>query len=76
MDFKKVPKASEVIKHLELLISEHGDLPVCANDADTSWRLRIGITFKPKNNDRPSLFEINSEYHCMPDGLIGMPDEV
>lgn len=79
MNFDKAPKASEVIKTIQSLIDEYGDLPLCADDADTSWRMRIGIVFKPADEveEWPDRFEIKTEYHSMPKGLIGEPyDEI
>ena len=46
MDFTKAPKASDVIAALQGLILKHGDLPICADDPDTDWRMEIGIIHK------------------------------
>ena len=77
MNFDKAPRASEVIKAIQLLIDKHGDLPVCADDPDTAWRMRIGIIFKQCDvkEERPDRFEIKTDYHIEPKGLIGEPDD-
>jgi len=70
MDFNT--KASMAVKALEKLIAEYGDLPICADDPDTSYRLPIGIVFKPadKIEGWPARFEIKTEYHYDPKGMI------
>lgn len=72
MDFNDAPKASAVIEALQALIDQHGDLPVCADDPDTGWRLPIGIVHKAENKpeERPERFEIKTEYHGDPGGLV------
>jgi hypothetical protein len=77
MDFTKAPKASDVVQAIELLIFKHGDMPLCADDPDTSWRMRIGIVFKPENpkENWPARFEIKTSYSGKPPGLIGVDYE-
>jgi len=72
MDFIKAPKASDVINHLERLIARHGDLKICADDPDTDYRMEIGIVHKNFNRIEgwPERFEIKTDYHCSPKGLI------
>ena len=72
MDFSKAPKASKVIEILQKLISEHGDLPMCAKDPDTSWRTAIGIVYKSENiiEQYPSRFEIRTSYDGDPKGKL------
>jgi hypothetical protein len=71
MNFKP-PKASEVIEVLQTLINKHGDLPVCADDPDTGFRMQIGIVHKPEDIDEewPERFEIKTDYNSEPRGLI------
>lgn len=77
MDFNKIPKASEVITVLNDLIEKHGDLPICVDDPDTSWRLRMGIVYREKNISEgyQERFEIKTEFHGDPEDLIGESDE-
>lgn len=72
MDFMKAPKASDVINALERLIEKYGDLPVCADDPDTSWRMPIGIVHKAddKIEEWPERFEVKTDYHSEPKGKI------
>ena len=72
MDFSKAPKASQLIEALQKLISEHGDLPVCAKDPDTSLRMAIGIVYRPENiiEQYPSRFEIRTSYDGDPKGKL------
>ncbi|MCC6416270.1 MAG: hypothetical protein IT582_10215 [Opitutaceae bacterium] len=75
-DLKNGPRASQVIARLNELIAKHGDLPVWADDADTGWRLPIGIVYRPvpKSVDQSPRFEIKTDYHADPDGLISAND--
>ena len=74
MDYNKAPKASEVIIALQKLIDKHGDLKVCADDPDTSYRMRIGVVHKEENRceECPERFEIKTEYGDTPEGLVGI----
>ena len=67
-----LPKASEVIIFLQKLVEKHGDLPLCAKDPDTHWRLRIGIVHKSENTaeEWPERFEIRTAYYTDPKGDI------
>ena len=70
-DLSKEPKASDVIKHLQAMIEKYGDLSVIADDADTRWRLSIGIAFREGGGcELPGRFEIKTDYHSDPDGYI------
>ena len=66
---KEVP---EIIEALRVLIEKHGDLPVMADDADTGYRLPVGICYRPKTNsdDKRPRFEIKTNYHDLPDGYV------
>ncbi len=66
------PKASKVIQVIQGLIDKHGDLPLCADDPDTGWRMQIGIIHKPEdiNEKWPERFEIKTDYHGVPKGII------
>jgi len=68
--YKNTYRASEVVALLQKLIAEHGDLPVVAKDADTGWRLEIGITHKPAKPvaEYPERIEIRTDYHSRPEG--------
>ena len=63
-------KASRLVERLQELIEKHGDLPVYTDDADTSWRLPIGLVYKPANEAEEwcERFEVKSEYHGRPSG--------
>jgi hypothetical protein len=66
-------KASQLVSRLQELIEQHGDLPVYADDADTSWRLPIGILFKPvvPIEGWPDRFEIKTTYdNKQPKGAV------
>ena len=67
-----LPKASKVIEAIQKLIDKHGDLPLCADDPDTSWRMQIGVVHRPENVDEdwPERFEIKTDYHHDPKGVI------
>lgn len=60
--------ASQLVARLQALIAQHGDLPVYARDADTQWRLPIGLMFREEQptQERPARFEITTEYHGRP----------
>lgn len=60
--------ASQLIERLKTLIAEHGDLHVYARDADTRYRLPIGLMFRAEQpeEDRPARFEITTDYHNRP----------
>jgi hypothetical protein len=62
--------ATQLIEALRKLVEQHGDLPVYARDADTQWRLPIGVMHKPANEaeEWPDRMEIRTEYHGRPDG--------
>ena len=42
---KLIPKASEVINQIQVIIDEHGDLPLVVLDADTGWPLIPNVEF-------------------------------
>jgi hypothetical protein len=60
--------ASQLVARLQALIAEHGDLPVYARDADTHWRLPIGLMFRAEQpqEERPARFEITTDYNERP----------
>lgn len=62
--------ASQLVARLQDLIAKHGDLPVYARDADTGFRLPIGLMFRGAQPDeeRPARFEICTDYHERPRG--------
>lgn len=64
----KTCSASQLIARLQNLIDQHGDLPVYARDADTKWRLPIGLMFRDAqpNDGRVARFEITTSYHYRP----------
>lgn len=72
LDFGKLPRASDVVRRLLALISEYGDLPVCADDPDTGYRMPIGLIYKSENAQEgwPGRFEVKTEYYSTPDGLV------
>jgi hypothetical protein len=72
IDFTAAPKASAVIDALQKLIDQHGDLPVCADDPDTGWRLAIGIVHKTEcePEEWPERFEVKTDYGDDPRGLL------
>lgn len=67
---KRTCKASQLVARLHDLIAMHGDLPVYARDADTRWRLPIGLLFREAQpgQERPARFEITAAYHERPRG--------
>lgn len=68
MTLDKTCTASQLVARLQSLIAMHGDLPVYARDADTRWRLPIGLMFREAqpDNDRQERFEITTDYHGRP----------
>ena len=70
--FENIGRASQVIARLQELIRVHGDLPVVADDADTGWRLPIGIVYRPRagSSDQSPRFEIKTDYISDPEGMI------
>lgn len=69
-DDERTCSALQLIAELQRLVSEHGDLPVFVRDADTSYRLPLGLMFREAQplEDRPKRFEICSEYFVRPRG--------
>lgn len=70
MKIENFVKASKVVKALQKLIDDHGDLPICADDPDTGYRLPIGVIHKPKKEELPERFEIQTDYNGDPKGFI------
>jgi len=68
VDFKP-PKASEVIKAIQALINEHGDLPVVLDDPDTNWILPIGV--EVQEDDGVNTIRITSCYFGEPPSCVG-----
>lgn len=68
MTLDKTCTASQLVARLQSLIAMHGDLPVYARDADTRWRLPIGLMFREAQpeDDRQARFEITTDYHERP----------
>ncbi len=68
--YERTYRASELIALLNELVSKHGDLPVVAKDADTDWRLEIGLTYCEARavEEWPDHFVIRTEYHSRPEG--------
>lgn len=62
--------ATQLIERLRQLVEQHGDLPVYADDADTNWRLPIGLTHKPADAAEkfPERLEIKTAYYGRPEG--------
>jgi len=72
MALDKTCTATQLVERLQDLIAKHGDMPVYARDADTGWRLPIGLMFRAADTDelRPDRFEICTYYHNRPRGDI------
>lgn len=70
MGLERTYRASELIERLQKLITEHGDLPVYADDPDTDYRMEIGLIYKPAKPEEewPERFEIKIDYHGRPEG--------
>ena len=70
MALDKTCSASQLVARLQELIAKHGDLPVYARDADTQWRLPIGLMFREAQpaDERPARFEVCTDYHFRPRG--------
>lgn len=70
-------RATTLVAALQRLVAAHGDLPVVTRDADTHWRLAIGLRFRPADDgeDFPR-FEITSEFFGRPPADLGaeVPD--
>lgn len=62
--------ATQLIERLRQLVEQHGDLSVYADDADTGWRLPIGLVYKPadEGEEWPERLEIKTDYHGRPKG--------
>lgn len=69
---KPTIKASELIDRLKMLVEEHGDLPVYADDADTGWRLPAGIVHRKEKTEEgwPERLEIKTDYYGEPEGGV------
>ena len=69
-DNERTCTASQLVARLQELIAQHGDLPVYARDADTRYRLPIGLEFRDEQprEGRPVRFEITTDYHDRPRG--------
>jgi len=69
---KIFPRASQVIKALRKLIDIRGDLPVCLDDPDSGYKLRIGIIHRKQKTieELPERFEIRANYDDQPEGEI------
>lgn len=65
------PKASSVIKAIQSLIDEHGDLPFYLEDADTGWMMKIGV-YQTINEypDGNKCFAANADYSGQPEGEV------
>lgn len=72
MALEKTCTASQLVTRLQELIEKHGDLPVYARDADTHWRLPIGLMFRDKQptEERPARFEVTTEYNDTPRNAV------
>mgnify|MGYP000902554601 CR=1 FL=1 len=70
MALEKTCTATQLIERLRQLVEQHGDIPVYADDADTGWRLPIGLVHKPADADEewPERLEIKTDYHGRPKG--------
>ena len=56
-------KISELIEELESLKDIHGDLPVCLEDPDTGWLLKIFVESKPRQlSNREKFFVTTAQY--------------
>jgi len=69
---KIFPRASQVIKALQKLIDIHGDLPVCLDDPDSGYKLKIGVIYRKEKNieELPERLEILANYEDKPEGEI------
>jgi len=72
MPLDKTCSATQLVARLQDLIAKHGDLPVYARDADTEWRLPIGLMFREAQpeDDRQARFEVCTDYYRRPRGDI------
>lgn len=75
MEEREYPRASKVIEHLQKLIAEHGDLPVCVRDADTECIMALGVVFARVDWDQEHTlpwphFEVTSAYSRDPWGKV------
>lgn len=70
MALEETCTATQLIERLRQLVEQHGDLPVYADDADTGWRLPIGVVHKisEDNGEWPERLEIKTDYHGRPTG--------
>lgn len=62
--------ASQLAARLLSLIAEHGDIPVMARDADTQWRMPVGLVYRAKDDSGPERLEIRTDYYGEPRGYI------
>lgn len=67
-------RASQLVARLQVLIAEHGDLPILARDADTQWRMPIGLIYRANDGNGPERLEIRTDYYGEPRGYIA-PEE-
>jgi hypothetical protein len=67
--------ASQLIARLQSLVAEHGDLPILARDADTQWRMPIGLIYRAADANYGERLEIRTDYYGAPRGYID-PSEV
>lgn len=67
---EKTVTLSDLIQRLQEYRDKYGDLPVYARDADTRWRLPIGVVYRTENKaeEWPERVEIRTDYHGRPKG--------
>jgi hypothetical protein len=64
------------VAQLQSLIDAHGDLPVYVRDADTEWRLPVGLVYQSaaESDEGAEQFEIRTDYYGEPRGYIAPED--
>jgi len=72
----ELPLASQLVKRLNELIKENGDLVICVDDPDTNWKMQFGLIVKKKVNDLPDRFEIKTNYYENPEGLLNYKEGI
>jgi hypothetical protein len=70
MEIEPTGIATQLIEQLHKLVELHGDLPVYALDADTSWWLPIGLIHRPGREEEglPECLIITTDYCGRPKG--------
>ena len=64
-------RISDLIRDLEKVKAQHGDVDVCVRDADTGMELPVGVSYEASEYGRGEhLLMLCTEYHGAPSGYV------